>query len=50
VRQPSLTGFVASIAVSPPVPLSPEEREHLGITLLSVVYAFDDVSTGRSIP
>ena len=49
-RQPAVSEFVASIVANPPVPLSADEATRLGLSLLAVAYALDELSSGRPIP
>lgn len=49
-RQPALAELVASVVCAPPLPLTNAEASALGLALLTVVYALDEVATGRSVP
>lgn len=49
-RQPALMAWVAGLVASPPIPLRPEERRAVGLALAAVIYALDEVTTGRPVP
>ena len=49
-RQPELVRCVASCVANPPVPLRRDETHDVGVALLSIVYALDEVTTGRQVP
>jgi hypothetical protein len=49
-RQPALAVWVAGLLAEPPVPLAADEVRIVGTALAAVVYALDQVTTGRPIP
>ena len=49
-RQPALSEFIAGVVANPPVPLAPDEATRLGLSLLAVAYALDEMSSGRPVP
>ncbi|HWN70038.1 MAG TPA: hypothetical protein VNM90_20500 [Haliangium sp.] len=49
-RQPALAVWVAGLLAEPPVPLAADELRTVGTALAAVIYALDQVTTGRSIP
>lgn len=49
-RQPVLVAWIAELLADPPVPLDLDERRDVGLLLMSVVYALDEVTTGRTVP
>jgi hypothetical protein len=49
-RQPAVSEFVAGVVANPPVPLGPEEATRLGLSLLAIAYALDEMSSGRPVP
>lgn len=49
-RQPALAAWVAGILAEPPVPVAADEIRVVGTVLAAVVYALDQVTTGRAIP
>jgi hypothetical protein len=49
-RQPALAAWVADLLTEPPVPLAADELGTVGTALAAVVYALDQVTTGRPIP
>lgn len=48
-RQPALCGWIADLVADPPVPLTTSERRTVGLSLAAVVYALDQLTTGREI-
>jgi len=46
-RQPAVSEFVAAVVANPPVPLTGDEATRLGLSLLAVAYALDELSSGR---
>lgn len=50
LRQPALAEFVASVVACPPLPLDAGEASRLGLALLAIVYALDEMTTGRPVP
>jgi hypothetical protein len=49
-RQPELVRTIARLLSRPPTPLRKHERNEIGMALLAVVYALDEVTTGRQVP
>jgi hypothetical protein len=49
-RQPALAVWVAGLLAEPPVPLAADELRTVGTALAAVIYALDQVTTGRPIP
>jgi hypothetical protein len=49
-RQPVLIDWIVNLLADPPVPLDVDERRDVGLALMSVVYALDEVTTGRTVP
>jgi hypothetical protein len=49
-RQPALAAWVAELLAEPPVLLAPDELGAVGTALAAVIYALDQVTTGRPIP
>jgi hypothetical protein len=49
-RQPVLVAWIAALVADPPLPLDADERRDVGLALLAVVYALDEITTGRSVP
>jgi hypothetical protein len=49
-RQPALAAWVAGVLAEPPVPLAADEIRIVGMVLAAIVYALDQVTTGRAIP
>ncbi len=50
MRQPTLTAWVANLVSNPPIPLDARELQMVGSCLTTVIYALDEVTTGRSVP
>lgn len=48
-RQPALAAWVAGLLAEPPVLLAADELRTVGAALAAVVYALDQVTTGRPI-
>jgi hypothetical protein len=49
-RQPALTAWVAQLVASPPVPLGRDEARAVGLALAAIIYALDELTTGRPVP
>lgn len=49
-RQPAVAAWLAGLLAAPPVPLAAHEVGAVGMALAAVAYAFDQVTTGRSVP
>jgi len=49
-RQPWLAQLVATVVDAPPVPLDEREATRVGVALAAVIYALDEMSTGRAVP
>jgi hypothetical protein len=49
-RQPALAAWVVELLAAPPVPLVADELGTVGTALAAVIYALDQVTTGRPIP
>lgn len=49
-RQPALATWLAGLLAEPPVPLSAAETRSVGTALAAIIYALDEVTTGRPIP
>ena len=49
-RQPALAAWVGGLLAEPPVPLAAGEVRAVGAILAAVIYALDQVTTGRSVP
>ena len=49
-RQPALCGWLIGLLGDPPVPLDPGDRQRVGESLVAVIYALDQVTTGRPVP
>ncbi|WP_428262249.1 hypothetical protein [Haliangium sp.] len=50
LHQPALAEWVAALLADPPRPLDPDETHVLGVALVTVVYALDALTSGRSMP
>lgn len=50
VRQPALSTWLAGLLAEPPVPLTLDETRSVGTALAAIIYALDEVTTGRPIP
>ena len=49
-RQPALAAWLAGLLAEPPVPLTLDETRSVGTALAAIIYALDEVTTGRPIP
>lgn len=49
-RQPALMAWVAQLVANPPVPLGSAEARAVGLALAAILYALDQVVTGRPVP
>jgi hypothetical protein len=49
-RQPALASWLAGLLAEPPVPLTLAEIRSVGTALAAIIYALDEVTTGRPIP
>ena len=49
-RQPDLVAWIAALAHNPPIPLSAAEARTLTASLLAILYALDELTTGRPVP
>jgi hypothetical protein len=49
-RQPALANWLAGLLAEPPVPLTLAETRSVGTALAAIIYALDEVTTGRPIP
>lgn len=49
-RQPALAVWVGDLLAEPPVPLAADEVRNVGTALAAIIYALDQVTTGRPIP
>jgi hypothetical protein len=49
-RQPALATWLAGLLAEPPVPLTLDETRSVGTALAAIIYALDEVTTGRPIP
>jgi len=49
-RQPELCEWVAAMLADPPIPLREAEICRVGVCLTSVIYALDELTTGRPVP
>lgn len=49
-RQPALATWLAGLLAEPPVPLTLDEIRSVGTVLAAIIYALDEVTTGRPIP
>ena len=49
-RQPALATWLAGLLAEPPVPLTLAEIRSVGTALAAIIYALDEVTTGRPIP
>ncbi len=50
VRQPALCAWLAELIEAPPVPLGSGEKQATGACLAAIVYALDQLTTGRAVP
>ncbi len=48
-RQPALCGWIASQLMDPPLPLASRELRSVGLSLAAIVYAVDEITSGRDI-
>jgi hypothetical protein len=49
-RQPAVCDWVLGFVADSPVPLARDESRVASEVLLAVVYALDELTTGRSVP
>jgi alkylhydroperoxidase family enzyme len=49
-RQPALMDWGAQLVANPPVPLASEESRAVGLDRVAILYALDQVVTGRPAP
>ncbi len=49
-RQPALCTWLAHVIDTPPVPLAADEKRAAGACLAAIVYALDELTTGRQVP
>jgi hypothetical protein len=49
-RQPELVAWVADLLANPPIPLRADELQQVGACLSAVIYALDELTTGRPVP
>ncbi|HTM18989.1 MAG TPA: hypothetical protein VL172_00720 [Kofleriaceae bacterium] len=49
-RQPDLCGWLVGWLADPPVPLEASDSARVGAVLAAVIYALDQLTTGRPIP
>ena len=49
-RQPALCQWVDALLDDPPLPLDPHELRTVAACLATVIYALDQLTTGRAIP
>lgn len=49
-RQPALAELCAGVAASPPIPLDERDATRVGLALVAIVYALDELATGRPVP
>lgn len=49
-RQPELCRWLAGYVADPPVPLTRSESAEVGCVLASLIYALDELTSGRLIP
>lgn len=50
LRQPGLCRWLAQLIADPPLPLTAGEAGEVGTVLAAVIYALDEVTTGRAVP
>ena len=50
LRQPGLCRWLAHLTDDPPLPLTAGEAGQVGTSLAAVIYALDEVTTGRAVP
>jgi hypothetical protein len=50
MRQPELCHWLAAYVADPPVPLTRAESAELAAVLASLIYALDELTSGRRIP
>jgi hypothetical protein len=48
-RQPTLCAWIASHLLDPPLPLAGRELRSVGLSLAAIVYALDELTSGREI-
>ena len=49
-RQPELCDWVGKLLANPPIPLHEYEARLVGICLTTLIYAVDELTTGRQVP
>ena len=49
-RQPAICRWLAGYIDDPPVPLTASEAQRAGTAVAAVIYALDELTTGRSVP
>jgi hypothetical protein len=49
-RQPDLCAWVAELLDDPPLPLDPVDARRVGTCLVALIYALDELTTGRPVP
>ena len=49
-RQPELCTWVGKLLANPPIPLLEHESRLVGICLTTLIYALDELTTGREVP
>jgi hypothetical protein len=49
-RQPELCEWLARLLANPPIPLLDAEARQVGVCLSTVIYALDELTTGRTVP
>lgn len=49
-RQPELCTWVGKLLANPPIPLLEHETRQVGVCLTTLIYAIDELTTGRPVP